>query len=224
MGSKTAVLMIAAGAAWAWWATPNPVLASADDVVVGRRTIIDVANPEMVRRRRPLLIAHRGGVVTSKSPECSPAAIRLAAEAGYDMVELDVRPSSDHVPIVFHDENLNRACGVDRDVADMTAREIAQVRYRASDEPVSQLDEALALCKSLSLGVMLDFKVADVACLEQTARLVSRHRLERSTVTINGDPVIQRRLQQASLVRLTTWEKASTAPLAKGSLAGRFWF
>ena len=75
------------------------------------KSLIDLKDATQVRQRRPLLIAHRGGVITKKSPQCSLAAIRLAAESGYAMAELDVQHSRDGVPIVFHDDGLLTACG-----------------------------------------------------------------------------------------------------------------
>ena len=75
------------------------------------KSLIDLNDTAQVRERRPLLIAHRGGVITERSPECSLAAIELAAESGYSMVELDVQSSLDGVPIVFHDRSLLTACG-----------------------------------------------------------------------------------------------------------------
>src|SRR5690606_36922091 len=55
-----------------------------------------------VAARRPLMIPHRGGVIASDAPENSARAIELAAQQGYDMVELDVRRARDGVPVVFH--------------------------------------------------------------------------------------------------------------------------
>lgn len=37
------------------------------------RVLIDLTDRAAVRARRPLLIAHRGGVVTANTPECSLA-------------------------------------------------------------------------------------------------------------------------------------------------------
>ncbi len=48
-----------------------------------------------IKKRKPLLIAHRGGVLSPDTPENSLGAIRLAAHRGYDMVELDVREAKD---------------------------------------------------------------------------------------------------------------------------------
>lgn len=68
-----------------------------------------------IKKRRPILIAHRGGVIAPDAPENSLAAIRLASQRGYDMVELDVVEAKDHVPMLFHafrgSGNLYVDCG-----------------------------------------------------------------------------------------------------------------
>ncbi|MBR5093589.1 MAG: glycerophosphodiester phosphodiesterase [Oscillospiraceae bacterium] len=57
-------------------------------------------------------IAHRGLHSRDKSvPENSLEAFRLAAEAGYGM-ELDVQLTRDGQVVVFHDNDLERVCGV----------------------------------------------------------------------------------------------------------------
>ena len=74
-------------------------------------SLINLGDRADITARRPILIAHRGGVVTPHSAECSREAIRLAGAQGYDMVELDIRRSKDGIPIVFHDPSLQKACG-----------------------------------------------------------------------------------------------------------------
>ena len=67
------------------------------------------------RQRAPfygLNFAHRGLHSRDKSvPENSLEAFRLAAEAGYG-AELDVQLSKDGQVVVFHDDTLDRVCGV----------------------------------------------------------------------------------------------------------------
>ena len=123
-------------------------------------TLIDLRDATVVHARRPLLIAHRGGVIAPNAPENSLAAIRLAAECGYDLVELDVTRSSDGQPVLFHDyhDNLLTNCGLDLQVTALTAAELTTIRYRATTETIATLAQALALCQQLHLGVMLDIK------------------------------------------------------------------
>jgi len=54
----------------------------------------------------PLNIAHRGG--GGEAPENTLAAFELALRQGADGIELDVRLSSDGVPVVIHDPRLGR--------------------------------------------------------------------------------------------------------------------
>ena len=53
----------------------------------------------------PLVVAHRGA--SSTHPENTVAAFDAAVASGADVVELDVRLTSDGVPVVLHDANLS---------------------------------------------------------------------------------------------------------------------
>ncbi len=204
------------------------IAAAADDAhTPPKPKLINVTDVDMLRTRRPVLIAHRGGVVSAQAPECSAAAIKAAAGARFDLVELDVRTSKDGVPIVFHDRSLKQDCGVDGRIADFTADEIAKFKYRGTDQSILTLDEALRLCKQLSLGVMFDIKQADDASLAEIVRLTRAHGLDKSAVTINGDPTIQKRLGAVSRIRLLSVEQADELMNAKQSkrpLKGHMWF
>ncbi len=52
------------------------------------------------------LIAHRG--FSSRAPENTIAAFDLAIDAGFDNIELDAHLSADGVPVVIHDDALDR--------------------------------------------------------------------------------------------------------------------
>lgn len=60
----------------------------------------------IVTADRVLVIGHRGACAAA--PENTLASFRLALEAKPDMVELDYYHSSDGVPFVFHDKDLDR--------------------------------------------------------------------------------------------------------------------
>ena len=74
---------------------------------------------------RPLILGHRGA--SAVAPENTLAAFSRAMSDGADGIEFDVRLSRDHVPVVIHDANLNRAAGVDRRVSDLTAKELQEI-------------------------------------------------------------------------------------------------
>lgn len=54
----------------------------------------------------PLVIAHRGASLLA--PENTMAAFRLAAELGADAIEFDVKLSRDGIPVIHHDNTLDR--------------------------------------------------------------------------------------------------------------------
>jgi glycerophosphoryl diester phosphodiesterase len=76
-------------------------------------------------RGRPRVFAHRGG--SALGPENTLAAFELGLRAGADGLELDVHLSADGVPVVFHDDTLDRTTNASGPVATRTAAELARV-------------------------------------------------------------------------------------------------
>ena len=69
-----------------------------------------------------LNIAHRG--LHTEYPENSLEAFIAAWNSGCDMVEFDIQLSKDGVPVVFHDDDLKRMCGVDKAVYECSVLEL----------------------------------------------------------------------------------------------------
>ena len=92
-----------------------------------------------------LPIAHRAlhdrarGVI-----ENSPSAIRAAVKAGY-AIEIDLQLSSDGVPMVFHDEELERLTEEIGPVNARTAAELGRIRLKGSTDTIPTLAEVLTL-------------------------------------------------------------------------------
>jgi glycerophosphoryl diester phosphodiesterase len=187
--------------------------------------LINFRDGSDIAGRRPIIIAHRGGVVSPRSPECSLTAIRLAAEMGYDMVELDIQRSSDAVPIVFHDSSLAQACGKSGRVSDLSATELEAIRYLGGNDRIVRLDTALKSCRLLGLGVMLDLKAGRDSreFLEVIDQLIVKHELHDSTISISGSTAARRFLKH---VRFTPTDEEMRR-LRRGEtldLGHRFWF
>jgi glycerophosphoryl diester phosphodiesterase len=77
-------------------------------------------------------------------PENSRAAVRAAVAAGYG-IEVDVQPSSDGVPMVFHDYDLRRLTGTGGRVRGHTAAALSATRLLDADDGIPTLAEVLAL-------------------------------------------------------------------------------
>lgn len=88
--------------------------------------------------------AHRGLHSRDRSvPENSLKAFELAAEAGYG-IELDVQLSKDGQVVVFHDDTLNRVCGVDARVDELDYAELKELRLLDTSERIPLFSEVLA--------------------------------------------------------------------------------
>ena len=188
-------------------------------------SLIDFTDSHCVERHRPILIAHRGGVITETTPECSLAAIRLAKQQGYAMVELDVQQSRDGIPIVFHDSDLAKACGIDNRIANMDSNEIVRIKFAQTDQTIITLDRALEECVGLSLGVMLDVKVRDDEPFFRTvADLIRKYEYERSTITISTDPALRQCFTGVVMLTVTGDEFNRVRKGETVDLSGKYWF
>lgn len=92
-----------------------------------------------------LPLAHRGlhdhanGVI-----ENSLSAFRAAIKAGYG-IELDVQRSADDVPIVFHDDDMDRLTEATGAFRDQSAADLSRMVLRGSTDTIPTLSEVLAL-------------------------------------------------------------------------------
>lgn len=68
------------------------------------------------------------------------AAFRNAYSLGFRYMETDVHLSRDGVLVAFHDSNLLRTCGVDREIASLTISEISQQKIDGT-EPIPLLQD-----------------------------------------------------------------------------------
>lgn len=87
--------------------------------------------------------AHRGLHSRDMSvPENSLEAFRLAAQEGYG-AELDVQLSKDGQVVVFHDDTLNRVCGVDARVDELTYEELKKLSLCGTEHRIPLFTEVL---------------------------------------------------------------------------------
>ena len=100
---------------------------------------------------------HDGNVAV---PENSLVSFVAAIEAGYG-IELDVQLSSDKVPMVFHDADLMRICGVGGKIWDYTCAELQQMKLFDTEETIPTLAEALALING-QVPILVEYKMDKV--------------------------------------------------------------
>jgi len=94
-------------------------------------------------RRVPL--AHRGlHDLDDARPENSRAAIRAAIAAGYG-IEIDLQPSLDGAPMVFHDYHLGRLTPEHGPIRQRDSAELAMIPLAGGVEGIPELSEILDL-------------------------------------------------------------------------------
>lgn len=124
-------------------------------------------------------IAHRGlhdakkGIIENTGP-----AFEAALAKGYG-IECDLRPAAGGLPVVFHDETLNRLVDGKGPVAHLEAPALKRLRYKNSDTHVLTLAEFLDLVDGrvpLLVEVKSEWRPPDKAFLSKIAKLVNGYR------------------------------------------------
>ena len=75
--------------------------------------------------KRPWVVAHRG--YSGRYPENTSSAFEAAIRAGADMIELDVCMTKDRVPVVIHDQTLERTTDGHGLVSELTLPELKKL-------------------------------------------------------------------------------------------------
>jgi glycerophosphoryl diester phosphodiesterase len=117
-----------------------------------------------------LIIAHRGA--SAYAPENSLAAFNLALSEGAEGIEFDVRLAADGVPVVFHDESLERIGGQKTRVGEMNSEQLSEVNIGTwfnrrfpeqampaySNERIPSLTESIDLLSGFGGRIYIELK------------------------------------------------------------------
>ena len=98
-----------------------------------------------MKKYKKTAFAHRGLHGEGRA-ENSMSAFSAACDAGYG-IELDVRLSSDGELVVFHDDTLERVCGIEGKVIDFTADELSKIKLSGTDDVIPRFSEVLSLVR-----------------------------------------------------------------------------
>jgi glycerophosphoryl diester phosphodiesterase len=110
----------------------------------------------------PSIIGHRGAC--GYAPENTVESVRTAHQLGAKWVELDVKLTKDGVPIIFHDDDLDRTTNGAGPVMLATLEDIRQLEAGSwfgdsfAGIPVPTLEEMVDVLLELGLGFNLEIK------------------------------------------------------------------
>jgi len=110
------------------------------------------------------IIAHRGN--SKYFPENTLASYKSALELEADIIETDIRLSSDGIAVIIHDDNTERTTGINKIIKNTTLTEITSLEASYTNrfgnifkgEKIPTVKEALVLFKERNAKCILEFK------------------------------------------------------------------
>ena len=113
---------------------------------------------ELTKKGKMMVAGHRGD--SANYPENTMAAFRAAIAAGVDMIETDVRLSSDGVPVLIHDRTVDRTTDGTGYVKEKTFAELRALNAGTETAPqqIPALEELLELLASTDVTLNLEVK------------------------------------------------------------------
>jgi glycerophosphoryl diester phosphodiesterase len=173
-------------------------------------------------KRTTEVIAHRG--FSAAAPENTMAAFEAAIACGADRLEFDVLLTRDGVPVVIHDETVDRTTDGHGPVASHALADLERLdagswfdpRFRG--ERIPTLDAVLDLCQrriALNVEIKAEAVSSDPGSgrggiEEQVAAALARRGLEAAATVSSFAPQALRRLRELGpgLIRETLWSSA----------------
>ncbi|WP_246116786.1 glycerophosphodiester phosphodiesterase [Denitrobaculum tricleocarpae] len=125
----------------------------------------------------PRIMGHRGAAASA--PENTLAGIRKAAAFGASWVEFDVKLTADRIPVLMHDDSLQRTTGDGRPAADVSLAEMKRLdagSWFAADfagETVPTLKETLVLLLELGMAANIEIKPSPGEDAETVTRTIA---------------------------------------------------
>jgi glycerophosphoryl diester phosphodiesterase len=171
------------------------------------------------RGNRPRIWAHRGA--SAHAPENTIEAFELARTAGADGIELDVRLDREGNVVVFHDRDLQRLCGRDGCIEQLSSDERKALRVRGAGVPL--LEEVFHVLGDLELNVELKANQPgrNGALVAATAKVIRQSGRADQVLVSSFDPFsllqFYRELPDVALGFLFGADQ--TLPIRKGWLA-----
>lgn len=168
-----------------------------------------------------LIWAHRGA--RRQAPENTLPAFRRAVELGAEGVEFDVQLSADGIPVVIHDETLDRTTDGHGRVVDHTLAQLRELDASAgrpgfAGVRIPTLEAVLATLAPATLAINIELKnsVVDYPGLERAVldTVADQHLAERVLLSSFNAESVQRLGALTSIPRALVYERLLRRPWA----------
>ena len=137
-----------------------------------------------------LVIGHACAV--GEAPANTLAGVRACLDCSAEAMEIDVQLSADGVPVLMHDDTVDRTTNLTGPVREKTLAEL-QAADAGDGEPVPTLDQVLALVAG-KLTVMCELKATpgapdqDQSNVDAVVEVIRRHNAEHWTAIQSFNP------------------------------------
>jgi glycerophosphoryl diester phosphodiesterase len=142
------------------------------------------------RLPKQLILGHRGS--PRELAENTLASLAHAVQRGADGVELDVQRSRDGVPVIVHDDSLERTMGIREVVSALEWPAIA----RLTNARVPSFQQVAAWAAASGAWLNVEIKAANVE--ERVVELLEEMQLVERTIISSFDPAIVLRVKRHS--------------------------
>lgn len=125
----------------------------------------------------PQVIAHRGS--SGQAPENTLASLHLAGKQGAKWVEIDIILSADGIPVIFHDDYLNRTTNGEglihkKNLAELQQLDAGYWKGEAfENETIPTLAQAIEVIAHYNMGLNLELKPCEGLEEETTAAAIA---------------------------------------------------
>lgn len=175
---------------------------------------------------------HRGSPINA--PENTMASFKQAEREGVDLIEFDVGLTKDLVPVLMHDDSLERTTNMHGPLRDRTMAELVGCNCAANfvkkpwsstsadnecknavadgptaPAPIPRLEELVLWAKGRQMKMIFDVKDTDKALVEQLEQLFVAHDLFDSAIVCSFFPSVIYRIKRQNKHILTglTWRR-----------------
>lgn len=150
------------------------------EIGLAQSNLDSILNDFNNRPDRVLVAAHRAQ--SEHHPENSVAAVKEMIAMGVDIVELDIRETKDGVLIIMHDKTLDRTTTGKGLVAEMTWKELKNLRLlhngKPTDEKIPTFKQMLSLVKG-NIMLDIDYKAEGERAAKSTLKILRKKRVEK---------------------------------------------
>lgn len=135
-------------------------------------------------------IAHRG--YSTVAPENTLPAYKLAKQHGFNYVECDIVYTLDNIPVLSHDDTIDRCSNGSGSISQMTFEQLQQYDFGSwksavyAGTKIPSAKQFISLCKNLGLHPYFDLRNSTQARYQILVNLVKAHGMTGRVTYVSG--------------------------------------